>query len=1074
MTAATGTTGVLALLLAIASPTVLPDSGAAPEPARAQASGSLAPADPSSPSVPGDAGASQAGVTKALPVGVKPGNTPPPPHLAYGGYGLLTLCLVLLGTWNIQLRRRVQALTAELSQTLAAEAGQRQRDLTEDHLLHEELRRSQERLALAMEASNDGIWDWNLITSETYYSPAYFTMLGYVPEDFTAATSSGYWADLLHPDERDQILAQAQSLLTDPGHYQLEFRLRTRDGGYKWILSRGKVVARDGSGRPLRAVGTHTDLSARKELELALRAALEEIRRARDLAEEATRLKSEFLANMSHEIRTPLNAILGMLYLAQKAELPHAVRTQLGKAQGAAHSLLGIINDILDFSKIEAGKIELDEIEFGFEGLIEHLVDTIGPQAEQKGLEFLVRYDAAIPRGLLGDPLRLGQILLNLCGNAVKFTERGEIELAFRCLEASDTRLLMQICVRDTGIGLTPETQAHLFEKFSQADQSTTRRFGGTGLGLAITRSLVELMGGRIWVEDSRPGSGTTLCCTLNLKIAPAAQARRQALVAEAGQLLAGIRVLVVDDNLVSREILTEMLARIHVRYDTAPSGPAALEALRAAPLPYDLVLMDWRMPGMNGDEATQRLLNDPAIHPKPKVVMVTAYGGEDVIRQAELAGANGFLFKPVSPSLLLDTLVTVLGRGQLPGLAPWSGPAQAGQPAGRQAGQEAGPGRTLAPALTSARILLVEDNDINREFATELLRSEGLRVEEATNGLEALAKVQTGDFDAVLMDIQMPVMDGLEATRRIRALAAAPGGERFTLLPIIAMTAQAMAGDKQKTLAAGMNEHITKPVNPEQLMATLARWVRPPLLGLACGGAETSLPAHGQAPAPSPAAPAAEAQGGALLAGLTSLDASTGLRRIGGKFAAYRRQLERFRGRYEEAVVELERRLAEEGIPAAEAYCHALKGVTGNLGALALFDQIARLDEALKQGQTPTPAALEALRQRLAEVMADIDRLRAREALASAGASDAAAPAPLQPDQVRDLLARLDQALQCDLGAAEPLIDSLRAGLRDSPLETEVVSLAAQVDIFDIDAARQSLAALSARLGSMSLGTTP
>ena len=1154
-------------------------------------------------------------------------------------------------------------------------------DLTEDRRLQTELRRSEERLALAVEASNDGLWDWNLLTSETYYSPAYFSMLGYAPEEFVGATSYACWVDLLHPEERDRTLEQAQRLLADPGHYELEFRMRTKAGGYKWILSRGKVVARDGDGRPARAVGTHTDLTVRKELELALRAAnaqqeaildtassgialikerilrhcnrrmhemfgwppgemvgkptaiwypdaeanrvggepyaaiwrgaahrreqelmrrdgsrfwarligkaidsqdreqgtvwiidditaeraaVEEMRRARDLAEEASRLKSEFVANMSHEIRTPMNAILGMLYLALKAELPPAVRTQIIKAQGAAHALLGIINDILDFSKVEAGKIELEEIEFGLEGVIEHLTDAIAPQAEQKGLEFLVRYDASLPRVLVGDPLRLGQILLNLCGNAVKFTARGEVELAFRCLETSETRLLMQVCVRDTGIGMPPEVQERLFEKFSQADQSTTRRFGGTGLGLAISRSLVALMGGRIWVEASQPGMGSTLCCTLSLKIAPEAQAKRRALVSVAGQLLAGLRVLVVDDNEVSREILTEMLGRIHVSVGTAITGAAALEALRNAPAPYDLVLMDWRMPGMHGDEAIQRVHADPAIHPKPKVVMVTAYGREDVIRLAEQAGADGFLIKPVSPSLLLDTLVTVLGRGRLtagaqrPGppsgtgtvpsvgpiarqearaaFAPVSGQASArtpdeapglltgqiprqapghglapghGQAPGQTSGlipdqapgQEPGPSASPAavPTLIGARVLLVEDNDINREFATELLLSEGLAVEEAINGAEAVTKVQTGDYDAVLMDIQMPVMDGLEATRQIRALATAPGGERFATLPIIAMTALAMAGDAEKTRTAGMNDHVTKPVNPELLMAALARWVRRPLAGdpgttapsaaglataagtVAVAGVDTAAVDHGPAPgslarrqpsvalAPNDGEPAAAENDVALLdllAALPSLDTRAGIRRIGGKVAAYRRQLQRFRAHYPDAVDELERRLAAEGVEAAEAYCHALKGVAGNLGAQNLYQQVAAIDEDLKRGQPPEAAALKALRGRLGEVMADIDRLANSETAGAASeAARAAGPPLLRPERVQELLAKLEQALDMDLGAAEPLLETLKTGVRGTPLEPAIAALAAQVDVFDIDAARQSLAALSPRM---------
>jgi PAS domain S-box-containing protein len=1032
-------------------------------------------------------------------------------------------------------------------------------DLTEDRRLQEQLRHSEERLTLAMEATTDGLWDWNILTNEGYCSPPYFTMLGFQPDDFPP-TAIALWFGLLHPDDRDNTLEQARRRLADPGHYELEFRLRTRDGGYKWILSRGKVVTRDADGNPVRAVGTHTDLTARKQLELALRAAnaeqeailetatsgialikdgilercnhklhemfgwlpgqmagqpttiwypdgeaniapgdpvyaaiwrgeahrreqellrrdgsrfwarltgkavdiqdpvkgtvwiiddisaeraaVEEMRRGRDLAEEATRMKSDFLANMSHEIRTPMNAILGILYLALKADLPPAVRTQLGKAQGAAHSLLGILNDILDFSKMEAGKMEIEAVEFSLDTLSEHLTDTIGPQAELKGIRFLVRHDTALPPVLVGDPLRIGQILLNLCGNALKFTEAGEIELAFRCLTRDKTQLLMQVCVRDTGIGMAPGVQNRLFQKFNQADQSTTRRFGGTGLGLAITRSLVELMDGRIWIEKSQPGQGSTFCLTLPLRIAPQAQFQRRILVAEAGRLLASTRVLVVDDNQVSRRILTAMLKRLRVSIATAASGAEALNILGTASPHFDLVLMDWRMPGMNGDEATQRIQGDPAIQPKPKVVIVTAHGREDVIRLAEQAGVNGFLIKPVTPSLLLDTLISVLGRERLLGRQDRPAPTQ----------------RTSPNTIAGARILLVEDNDINREFATELLIGEGLVVAEAINGLDALDKVRTDNFDAVLMDIQMPVMDGLEATRHIRSLADQPGGERFARLPIIAMTALAMAGDADKSKAAGMNDHVTKPVDPDLLMATLHRWVR--------------LPAHRAGAVATPTPPAAdpstsnplvaEPDEADLLASLANLDTRAGIHRIGGKIDAYRRQLFRFRQHYSNAVQELEQRLTDQGLAEARAYCHALKGVTGNLGALALFNQIAAIDNQFKQDQVPDAAALEALRARLGEVMADIDRLNAM------------APPPgkaplLEPRQVRELLGRLDQALAFDLGAAEPLLEQLTAGVVGTPLAAEIAELGARVDLFEIDAARESLAGLQQRLESAS-----
>ena len=742
---------------------------------------------------------------------------------------------------------------------------------------------------------------------------------------------------------------------------------------------------------------------------------------------------------MSHEIRTPINAILGMLYLALKNDdLPPGLYNHLSKAQGAAHSLLGLINDILDFSKIEAGKLELENVEFSLNQVLEPLTDVIGIQAGQKGLEFLIRYDVTLPPTLMGDPLRLGQVLLNLCNNAVKFTEQGQIELTLHSLKATDADLTLQVYVRDSGIGMTAEAQARLFEKFTQADQSTTRRFGGTGLGLAISKNLVELMGGRIWVEDSQPGRGTTIGFNVPLRIVQQAQRRRRELVEQAGPLLAGVRVLVVDDNSVSRDILTEMLRFFHLQVESVASGPAALNLLETADPPYDLVLMDWRMPGMNGDEATQRIHRNPAIAPQPKVIIVTAYGRSDVIQRAEQAGVDGFLIKPVSPSTLLDTLLSVLGRGRL--LSTDERPAAAMRDA-------------LTPhSLSGARLLLVEDNDINREFAGELLRSEGLVVDEAVNGQDALDRVEQTRYDAVLMDLQMPVMDGLEATRRIRALAQQPGGERFAALPIIAMTALATSGDAEHSQAAGMNDYVTKPVAPERLMTVLAQWVRP---GLQPELSAMQLPAE----APAPAAQLPED----LLA-LTHLDARSGVRRIGGKVEAYRKQLRRFREHYANAASQLQQLAGEQGASAAEAYCHALKGVAGNLSAEALYEQVALIDAGLKQGTLPDAAVLAELETRLRAVLADIDRL---DSVASPAPTVAALP--LNPAALDQRLERLAEALNYDLGAAEPLLQELCAGVSGSAWEAEIAALAAQVDVFAIDEALVLLRALQERLKSAS-----
>ncbi len=752
---------------------------------------------------------------------------------------------------------------------------------------------------------------------------------------------------------------------------------------------------------------------------------------AKDAAEAASLAKGQFLANMSHEIRTPMNAILGMLYLAMKTELPPALQNYLGKAQNAALSLLGIINDILDFAKIEAGKLDIEHVEFALDAVLDKLSDTLAHQAGQKGVEFLIRYDPAVPSSLVGDPLRLGQILLNLCGNAIKFTEQGEVELSFRLAGAGANDVTIEMAVRDTGIGMTAQVQRGLFAKFSQADQSMTRRFGGTGLGLAISKELVERMGGRIWVERSQPGAGSTLCCALTFAL-PAARA--PAPLDQAGPLLRGIRVLVVDDNVPASDIMAEMLRFLQLDVAVAASGVQALAMLASAGArPFDLVLMDWRMPGMNGDEVTQRLRADSRIAPAPKVMMVTAYGREDVFRQAQQAGVDGFLIKPVSPSTLLDSILSVLGRKRVLDNEQRRRPARRAQPHG----------------LAGARLLLVEDNDINREFAGELLRGEGMLVDEAVNGRQAVDLVRAGRYDAVLMDIQMPLMDGLDAARQIRALGAGADGAAFAALPIIAMTALAMAHDTERSLAAGMNDHVSKPIAPERLLETLARWIAPP----AGRAAATAAPA----PAPLPAE---------LLA-LSSLDAGEGVRRIGGKADAYRRQLLRFRANYAGAGAQLAAMLAAGDRQGAAEHCHTLLGVSGNIGATALYARLGALDAALRRGAVPDPAELAQMQQRLAAVLADIDSLGGADAPGAAQAGPALAPAALAA-----LLERLAGALEHDLGRAESLLAELRAGGVGTDAAGALAEIAASADAFAIDDAVRQTHTLRQRLLAANAGS--
>jgi len=877
----------------------------------------------------------------------------------------------------------------------------------------ERLRVSEERFHLAMKAASEGIWDWNIATDEVYYSPGYHTMLGF--EIGELKSSHSVWEELLHPADKMAAIAWAREAVeNNEKNYSHEFRLRTRNGDYRYVRSIGSIVEVSADGKALRAIGSQTDITEQKlaeeklraseaqfkaivnaipiavfimsgkgqivmanpyalaevELDLAkirkrhfldfcvagegeaLLARLEdagevskapmrfkvdddkmidgllsiisivfngrpaylglwvnlterilmerELEQAKEAAEEANQFKSRFLANMSHEIRTPMNAIIGLCHLTLRTKLDNQQRDYLQKVQSASHTLLGVINDILDFSRIEAGRLYIEKVPFRLDEILANLSDLVIMRAEEKGLEILFDVSPDVPQGLIGDPTRITQVLINLSQNAIKFTEQGHVVVRIT-LEDNKDQYLFEVC--DTGIGIDADILPELFESFSQADTSTTRQYGGSGLGLAICKQLIELMGGHIGV-DSRPGSGSRFYFTLPLD-------RQEEKSFPGMERLAGkVKAIVVDDNPVACDILADMLSSFRFSVKTFDSAFAALDELTrvnsssAGPY-YNLVLLDWKMPGMNGLEAVEQVRAMSNLKEMPALILITAHNHAEILRQAENAQLDGLLLKPVSPSILFDAVAQALLHNT--GVTPV---VRSNDPRDMR---------------LQGDVLLVEDNAINRMVAREILESLGLLVTEAISGEAALDLLGKNTFDLVLMDIQMPGMDGYETTGCIRK------NDEWKNLPVVAMTAHAMAGDRQRCLDAGMNEHIPKPIDPFQVYQLLSRW-------LAVDG--ESLACH-------------DKHNGALseAAELPGFDLAWGLNRVGGKQSLYTRLMRNFLQDHHQNLDELKSLLQDGEIKKASRLIHTLRGVAANLGARELEALSAQLEQDILAG---------------------------------------------------------------------------------------------------------------------------
>ena len=782
----------------------------------------------------------------------------------------------------------------------------------------------------------------------------------------------------------------------------------------KWIFITASIL-RDKNGNAIGAIENLQDNTEKKRAD--------ELKQAKSVAEAANRAKSEFLANMSHEIRTPMNAIIGLADLTLKTSLTAKQSDYLSKLRTSSYSLLGIINDILDFSKIEANRLTLEHAEFNLEEVMDGLSNLLSHKAMEKGIELLITVEEDVPYELMGDQLRLSQVLINLLSNAIKFTSQGEVCVRICLEEKTSQEAMLRFSVMDTGIGINSEQIGMLFTPFTQADSSTTRRYGGTGLGLSICKRLVEMMGGEIQAV-SNPGKGSSFSFTARFGIQPGAKPAKYNPPPD----LSRMRVLLVDDNEHTRQYLHDTLMTFSFESYSVTSGEEAIQALNQAEKPYDLIVLDWRLSGMDGITTLKKIRRDPDSSHIP-VIMTSGFGREDVMKQALAAGAHSFLIKPIKPSMLFDTIMDVFGRKAFT-------PAPQRTPALIE--------RDAALHLRGARVLLAEDNLINQEVARSILMNVGIEVDIANNGQEAVEAVFRNSYDAVLMDVQMPVMDGFQAVEMIHS------DTTHQDLPIIAMTAHAMQGDRERCLAVGMDDYLSKPIQSDLLFSVLMKWIHPkgqghvpPLVLENCAAAskETELPDN-----------------------LPGLDILSGLRRLGSNRRLYVNLILQFAREYAKTPQEIREALKQGEFQGIRQRAHAIHGVAANLSAVTLQAAAHELEAAAdKESSESITEEVDRFERAWHEVMESASHLASMRNTKQ-GESDTQTSLPIDPTVITPLLIRLKCTLEENNMEAEDIMEELCMHLGTSTKVPGLNVLVQQIGNFDFDQALGTLENLAAQ----------